>query len=245
MPVRERVLATLGARILSGHYAPGSTLPTEAQLCVEFGVSRTAIREAVKMLAAKGLLISRQRAGTRVQSPSLWNRLDVDVLGWMATIPPDPEFMRGLVEARQAFEPAAARLAAIRASAADLAEIEAAYHAMVAAPLADLDACIKADVRFHISILAASHNPVFAGLGQLIGQALANSFQLTTSITRSYVATLSAHGDVLEAIRLRQPDIAGERMRALIEIASTDMMRHLEMLKRENDRERHAAAATL
>lgn len=239
-PVRERILALLGTRILAGDYAPGATLPTEAQLCVEFGVSRTAIREAIKMLAAKGLVVSRQRAGTRVQDPSDWNRLDADVLGWMAAMPPDPDFMGGLIEARQAFEPAAARLAAMRASAADLAEIEAAYHAMTAAPIEDLDACTEADVRFHLSILKASHNPVFTGLGRLIGQALANSFQMTTSISRSYVATLSAHGDVLEAIRLRQPDIACERMRALIDIASTDMMRHLEMLRREAD-----GAATL
>jgi len=228
--VRERVLTIMGRRILSGQYAPGSTLPTELQLCVEFGVSRTAMREAVKMLAAKGLVVSRQRAGTRVQDASTWNRLDPDVLEWMSAGEPDPEFMRGLLEARLAIEPAAARLAAMRASSADLAQIEAAYHAMCRAPLSDLAACAEADVRFHLSILTASHNPVFAGLGSLIGQALANSFKLTTSISQSYMATLSAHGDVLEAIRLRQPEIASERMRALIDIASNDFVRHINTL---------------
>ena len=229
--VRERVLATLGQRILSSHYPPGSTLPTEAQLCAEFGVSRTAMREAIKMLAAKGLVVSRQRAGTRIQETANWNRLDQDVLAWMSAAEPDPEFVAGLIEVRQALEPAAARLAAMRATSADLARIELAYQAMCVAPLDDLAACAEADVGFHVRILHASHNPVFAALGNLIGQALSNSFRLTTSVSRSYIATLAAHGDVLEAIRLRQPDVASERMRALIDIASADLMRHVELLR--------------
>ena len=228
--VRERVMDTLGRRILSGHYEPGSTLPTEAQLCQEFGVSRTAMREALKMLSAKGLVMSRQRAGTRVQDPDTWNRLDPDVLAWMGASAPDPEFMRGLLEARLAIEPAAARLAAMRATSADLARIAATYDAMCAAPLSDLVACAEADLQFHLSILAASHNPVFSGLGSLIGQALTNSFKLTTSVSQSYMVTLSAHGDVLEAIRLRQPEIASERMRALIDIASSDFVRYINTL---------------
>lgn len=228
--VRVRVLAVLGQRIVSGHYKVGSNLPTEAQLCDEFGVSRTAMREAIKMLSAKGLVESRQRAGTRILPASNWNRLDPDVLDWSAS-DPDPEFMQALVEARLVIEPAAARMAASRATSADLAAIEAGYVAMKAAPLRDLEACADADVRFHLAILHASHNPVFMGLGNLIRNALANSFQLTTSVSQSYVTTLDAHGDVLEAIRLRQPDIANDRMRSLIEIASSDLYRHLRTLQ--------------
>ena len=97
---------------------------------------------------------------------------------------------------------------------------------MCAAPTGDLAACAEADLAYHTSILRASHNPVFAGLVSLIGQALKNSFRLTTSVTKNYVAALAAHGDVVEAIRLRQPDIASERMRALIDIASSDPLRH-------------------
>lgn len=231
-PVRERVLATLGRRILSSHYPPGSTLPTEAQLCAEFGVSRTAMREAIKMLAAKGLVVSRQRAGTRVQDADNWNRLDTDVLNWMSDVEPDPAFVAGLIEVRQALEPAAAHYAAMRATSRDLALIEEAYEAMRAAPLEDFAACAEADLGFHVRILRASHNPVFASLGNLIGQALTNSFRLTTSASQSYVAALAAHGDVLEAIRLRQPDVASARMRALIDIASTDLVRHTELMRR-------------
>lgn len=229
--VRVRVLATLGQRVVSGHYPVGSNLPTEAQLCEEFGVSRTAMREAIKMLSAKGLVESRQRAGTRILPAANWNRLDPDVLDWSASAP-DPDFMQALIEARLVIEPAAARMAASRATSADLAEIEAGFIAMKAAPLSDLEACADADVRFHLAILHASHNPVFTGLGNLIRNALSNAFQLTTSISQSYVATLDAHGDVLEAIRLRQPEIAHERMRSLIDIASSDFFRHLQELKR-------------
>jgi GntR family galactonate operon transcriptional repressor len=221
--VRERVLDELGRRVIAGHYPQQIALPTELQLCAEFGVSRTVMREATKMLTAKGLVVSRKKAGTIVQESSSWNRLDPDVLSWMDTVTPDPEFVRGLIEARLAIEPAAAELAAQRASASDLAKIEAGYLAMRAADLSDLAACAQADVSFHVGILHASHNPVFAGLASLIGQALANSFRLTTSVSRNYSETLDAHGEVLEAIRMRQPELARSRMRSLIDIASNDL----------------------
>lgn len=224
--VREHVLDTLGKRILAGEYPQGTTLPTESQLCTEFAVSRTAIREAVKMLAAKGLVVSRQRAGTRVQDVDLWNRLDADVLGWMNAGAFDADFARGLLEARHAIEPAAASWAATRATARDLAAIEIAYEAMCAADVGDLAACAEADLAFHSAILRASHNPVFTALISLIGQALASSFRATTSVSKSYVESLGVHGDVLEAIRFRQPDLASERMHALIEFAAQDMRLH-------------------
>lgn len=233
-PVGERVLGELGRRILSGRYQQGVALPTELQLCAEFGVSRTVMREATKMLAAKGLVIARKRAGTLVQESDNWHRLDPDVLSWMDAAPPDPEFIRGLIEARLAIEPAAAMLAAQRATAADLARIETGYLSMCAADLSDLSACASADVEFHVSILKASHNPVFAGLASLIGQALANSFRLTTSVSKNYSNTLHAHGDVLEAIRLREPELARSRMRALIDIASTDLVKATASVRRRN-----------
>jgi DNA-binding FadR family transcriptional regulator len=230
--VREHVLDTLGRRILAGDYPQGTTLPTESQLCTEFGVSRTSVREAVKMLAAKGLVVSRQRAGTRVQEAESWNRLDPDVLGWMNASAFDLDFAQGLLEARHAIEPAAARWAAMRATARDLAAIEIAYEAMRSAEATDLPASAEADLAFHSAILRASHNPVFAALIGLIGHALTNSFRVTTSVSRSHVQSLDVHGDVFEAIRLRQPDLASERMHALIEFAAKDMRLHAEELAR-------------
>ena len=162
--VDRDVLDTLGRRIIAGALPQGTTLPTESQLCTEFGVSRTAVREAVKMLAAKGLVVSRQRAGTRVHEIDLWNRLDPDVLGWMSAGAFDADFSRGLLEARHAIEPAAARWAAMRATARDVAAIEIAYEAMQTAEVSDLAACAEADLAFHSAILRASHNPVFTAL---------------------------------------------------------------------------------
>lgn len=231
--VREHVLDTLGKRILAGHYPQATTLPTESQLCEEFGVSRTAIREAVKMLAAKGLVVSRQRAGTRVQEVDLWNRLDPDVLGWMSAGTFDADFARGLLEARHAIEPAAAQWAAMRATARDLAEIEVAYEAMREADIGDLAACAEADLAFHSAILRASHNPVFIALIAVIGKALASSFRATTSVSKSYLKSLDVHGDVLEAIRLRRPELASERMHSLIEFAAKDMRVHARRIVRK------------
>jgi DNA-binding FadR family transcriptional regulator len=223
--IRDRVTSALALRILSGHYPPGSALPTEADLGAELGVSRTALREATRTLAAKGLIETRQRAGTRVRAAEEWNRLDSDVLAWMGRIEPDLDFVRGLTEARRIIEPAAAGLAALRGTARDLAGIEAAYEAMCRADLRDLDSCAEADVRFHIGILKASRNPVLANLGNVIGAALVNAFRLTTSASVNYSRTLAAHGEVLEAIRMRRADEARARMEALLGIASEDLLR--------------------
>ena len=223
--LRDKVASRLAKQILSGAYSQGALLPTEAQLGAEFKVSRTALREAVRTLAAKGLVESRQRAGTRVLASDDWNRLDTDVLRWMGEIEPDLDFVRGLTEARQILEPAAAEMAAKRATARNLAAIEEAYDAMCAAKLTDLDACARADVAFHVAILRASRNPVLANLGNVIGAALMNAFRLTTSASVNYRKTLAAHGEVFEAIRMRQPDVARGRMQALLGIATEDLMR--------------------
>jgi DNA-binding FadR family transcriptional regulator len=223
--IRGRVTSELAMRILAGRYPQGSLLPTEAELGAEFGVSRTALREATRTLAAKGLIETRQRAGTRVRPSEYWNRLDTDILTWMGAIDPDLDFVKGLTEARQIIEPAAAALAAQRASARDVALIEDAYEAMCEADLSDLDACARADVRFHVGILRASRNPVLANLGNVIGAALLNAFRLTTSASLNYQRTLAAHGEVLEAIRMRRADEARQRMQSLLDIATEDLLR--------------------
>jgi DNA-binding FadR family transcriptional regulator len=223
--IRDRVTSKLAMRILSGHYPQGTSLPTEAELGAEFQVSRTALREATRTLAAKGLIESRQRAGTRVKASQDWNRLDSDILTWMGRIEPDLDFVKGLTEARQIIEPAAAELAALRATSRDLAIIEEAHGAMYEAVGQGLDACAEADVRFHVGILRASGNPVLANLGNVIGAALMNAFRLTTSASVNYEKTLAAHGEVLEAIRMRRSEDARARMQALLGIATEDLLR--------------------
>jgi len=124
--VRDRATLELATRIVSGHYRPNSLLPVESRLLAELGVSRTALRESLRTLAAKGLVEARQRVGTRVRPRNEWHRLDPDVLHWMGVVGLDLDFVHGLIEFRLIVEPAAADMAARRASANDLALIETA-----------------------------------------------------------------------------------------------------------------------
>src|SRR5919109_3136745 len=126
----DQVLDRLGQAIVGGRYAAGDKLPTEDELARKLGVSRPSLREGLKALARKGLIESRTRRGTIALGRSHWDVLDRDVLRWTAAAPPDGEFLIGLVEARSIFEPAAARLAAQRATPAQILAIERAWRGM-------------------------------------------------------------------------------------------------------------------
>ncbi len=228
---RERITGTLAKRILSGEISPGERLPTEVELGQALGVSRTALREAVRTLAGKGLVEARTRSGTIVLPKANWNHLDPDLLEWREELAPDLEFIRGLTEARQVIEPGAAEFAARRATGQDLGRIAASYEAMCAADPLDIEASVQADESFHVAILQASHNPVFMNFGALIGSALRSAFRLTTAASDNYAKTLRSHGDVLEAIRLRRPEEARRQMAELLAIASHDV--HRLVLQRE------------
>jgi DNA-binding FadR family transcriptional regulator len=222
--VHREVVRRLGLGILEGTWPPGGRLPNEVDLCERFKVSRTALREAVRFLAAKGLIEARPRLGMIVRGRESWNLLDPELLAWQrewGTF--DAELVRSLLEARRVVEPAAASLAAERATAADLARIEAALLGMVRNLPGDLDACCKADLAFHREILAASHNIVFRQLAGTIGAALEATFRISTELSKSYERTLEAHREVLEAIRMRDAGTAEGRMRALIDVAQADL----------------------
>src|SRR5688572_15339627 len=112
----ERVLDRLGQAIVAGRYAAGAKLPTEDDLARKLGVSRPSLREGLKALARKGLIESRTRRGTIALGRERWDVLDSDVLRWTAASPPDRAFLLSLIELRAIMEPAAARLAASRAT---------------------------------------------------------------------------------------------------------------------------------
>jgi DNA-binding FadR family transcriptional regulator len=120
----------LGEAIVAGRYAVGASIPPEPVLCQELGVSRTVVREAVKSLIAKGLMTTGPKVGTRVLSEDHWNWFDPDVIIWQSKAGLTPEFLRDLQDLRRVVEPAAMRLAAARATAQDIAEVEAAYEGM-------------------------------------------------------------------------------------------------------------------
>lgn len=108
----HRVTQELGRAIVGGAYEPREGLPTEAELCVRFGVSRTAVREAVKMLSAKGLVSSKPRQGISVMPQDAWNIFDSDVLQWLLEGNPSLTVLKEFFQMRIAIEPEAAALAA-------------------------------------------------------------------------------------------------------------------------------------
>ena len=157
MSLHSAVASQLGHLIAQGRLEPGSILPNEAALGKDFGVSRTALREAIKVLASKGLVEVRRKTGTRINAHAQWNMLDPEVLGWMFSGYGAPAGLPDLMEVRMLVEPAAARMAAMRADAGDLKQIQDALVQMEAAT-GDLRYSVDADLRFHMAVLQAAHN---------------------------------------------------------------------------------------
>jgi GntR family transcriptional regulator, galactonate operon transcriptional repressor len=189
-------LDDIGSRIVRGDFQPGAILPNEAELGTELGISRSVVREAVKSLAAKGLLEARPRVGTRVLPSKHWNLLDLDVLSWRYAAMPRMQFFRELFELRRMIEPPAAALAAERATEDDRRTLAEAYRAMTDASPGS-QAAIEADVRFHSAILAAGHNDLLLQMSPLIGVGLLVSFRISS---RSFDIFLPLHERVLDAI---------------------------------------------
>jgi DNA-binding FadR family transcriptional regulator len=204
----------IGAKILRGDFAPGALLPNEAEWCNVYGVSRTAVREAIKMLAAKGLIVSRPKIGSRVRPRASWNLLDRDVLAWYWAASDQHRFLANVQEMREMLEPEVAALAALNHTAPQLAEIDAAYHGMVEADtVADWNVN---DVRFHLAILGAAGNELLVPLGFLIESALSNMFAFTATHNEDMRKALPLHEAILSAIKRRRPDAARKAARILL-----------------------------
>jgi GntR family transcriptional regulator, galactonate operon transcriptional repressor len=210
--LHSHVVQSLGSRIVRGDTKAGDPFPSEAELGREFGASRSVIREAVKSLAARGLLESRTRTGIRVMPPMHWNLLDIDVLAWRYEAMPRAQFFQELFEIRGMIEPQAAALAAERSSPAEVAGIAAAYAAMERSD-PSTNAAIEADLQFHRGILAASHNDLLLQMGNLIGVGLLVSYRISTD---SYRVFLASHKAVLTAIEKRRPAAAQKAMQELL-----------------------------
>jgi DNA-binding FadR family transcriptional regulator len=209
-----QVVHELGRRIVGGLCAPGDALPNEEQLCRELGISRTALRESVKVLAAKGLVESRPRIGTRVRASESWNLLDPDVLAWRCATSPGPEFLLQLNQMREIIEPASAGLAAQQRTSAQLRRIEDAYAAMDAST--DIDAWVRADLDFHIGILDATNNPLLLPLGAMIASALETLLGQSARCAGDFKIGLPDHRRVLDAIRCGEPAVASREMADLL-----------------------------
>lgn len=210
-----QVAQKLAVAIITGRVRAGEVLPNEDDLRSEISVSRTAYREAVKILTAKGLVEARPKSGTRAAPRERWNLLDPDVLSWHFEADPNEKFIRDLFELRRFVEPSAARLAAQRRTSADIARIEAAYRGMTeGAPYAE--ATIRADMAFHEAIFAAAQNAALQCLASAVIATLQWSLLLKTGDELAYVESLPDHEHVLLAIIDRDGDLASARMAGLV-----------------------------
>ena len=210
----EKVAGMIGKRIVSGQYKPGEVLPTEPKVQAEFGVSRTAVREAIRLLSAKGLTFSRPKVGTRVRPTMDWNMFDADILRWQVDENPSDEFINSLFEMREIIEPSAASLAAERAGPEELAALGAAMDGIQNEPRGS-DKQIAADVDFHFAILRASRNPMLSSVGALISSALTISFTIGWRTVMAEDAVLQ-HRTVYDSIKARDSDASFFAMRKLL-----------------------------
>ncbi len=220
--VHGHTLDLLGEAIVAGRYAPGAPMPPEATLCEELGVSRTVVREAVKSLVAKGLIVTGPKVGTRVLPSEQWNWFDPDVVQWQGKAGLTREFLRDLQELRRVVEPAAVRLAAERATAADLAEIETAYAGMKSAIEQGGD-YVSNDLRFHQGLLRACHNRMVVQMSKALGALLRTSFEISTTRPDGPASSLPLHRAVLDAVAARQPQKAERAILVLIDGARDDI----------------------
>jgi DNA-binding FadR family transcriptional regulator len=212
----------LGEAIVTGRYAVGSSLPPEPVLCDELGVSRTVIREAVKSLIAKGLLVTGPKVGTRVLPEEQWNWFDPDVVAWQSRAGLSREFLRDLQELRRLVEPAGVRLAAERATAGDIAELESAYAGMKQAIEHGGD-YVSSDLRFHQALMRASHNRMVGQMSKALGALLRTSFEISTARPDNAAQSLPMHRAVLDAVIARAPQKAERAILVLIDGAGEDI----------------------
>ena len=212
----------LGEAIVAGRYAPGASIPPEPALCAELGVSRTVVREAVKSLIAKGLITTGPKVGTRVLSEDHWNWFDPDVIVWQSKAGLTPEFLRDLQDLRRVVEPAAMRLAAIRATPQDIAEVELAYAGMRRAVDEGGD-YVTYDLRFHQGLLRASRNRMLAQMSKALGALLRTSFEISSRRKNGPLISLPMHREVLDAVIARDPDRAEKAIQQLIDSARNDI----------------------
>ncbi|WP_153394453.1 FadR/GntR family transcriptional regulator [Ornithinicoccus halotolerans] len=219
-----RLVHQLGREIVTGRLPAGGSLPTEEQLVRSFGSSRSAVREATKVLVAKGLVLSRRKVGTIVQPESAWNLLDPDVLAWRYEDEPSSLHLDHLAQMRVVIEPEAARMAARARKRSAARAIRESYHRMEET-VHDSDEFILHDLAFHRAVIEAGGNQLLVHLHAVLEVALAAARQVHTRNVRRNRRSLPAHKAVLEAILARDGDAAADLMRQVVTNAHHDIRR--------------------
>ncbi|SDI74319.1 FadR/GntR family transcriptional regulator [Alloyangia pacifica] len=225
----SEALDTLGRRIVTGEYTVGETLPVEASLMDDLGVSRTTLRESIRTLVALGLVEVRTRIGTRVLPRKHWNLLNRDVLRWMMPLDGfNVELMGSIDEAREVFEPAAAAFAAERASRSAVTSIRVAYDKMAAAAESgDVVAAIRADREFHLAILSSTGNPIIEAFDTALDAVLGQLFRVAIEMhMENFRNNLINHRNVLDAIERKDAAAARQAMLDTIWFTRRHLERH-------------------
>ena len=210
VPKASDVLANeLRERILSGEYPEGTPLPPERGLVVQTRMSRTTVREALRILEVQGLIrIKAGRAGGAfVQKPgeeSIASSLDLLIRGRQLRL-------ASVHETREAIEPSCARLAALHRTAGDLQRLDAANEAITTGD--DLADFLRANVDWHIAVATAGHNEILTGIMMALSRAIYTATNNEGFVNDEVRAiTVRAHRSVTRAIRERDADAAVRRM---------------------------------
>ena len=214
-----QIVEVMAQRILSGQIPEGATINV-TELQSDLGVSLTAVREALKVLTAKGLVDARQKRGTFVRPRSDWNLLDADMIRWHFDDDVRPELLEELHEVRGIVEPAAARLAALRSDDSDLAALDEALAGMESAD--DNLAAAAADLAFHRALLAATGNELLTKMEVIMETGLADRDRLVHTVKPSD-DPIPSHRLVVDAVRAHDPEAAELAMRELLAKAAEDL----------------------
>ena len=218
------VLDQLGTQIASGELAEGETLSIES-LEARFGVSRSVVRETIRVLESMGMLTSRRRVGLTVAARTAWNVFDPRIIRWRLEGDDREAQLASLSELRHGFEPVAAGLAARRATPSQCGVLTGAVMDMaVHARSGDQEAYLEADIRFHSTMLTASGNEMLAALAGVVAEVLTGRTHHHLMPATPNPAAIRLHGDVAQSIQSGDSAAAEQAMRDIITEATEAML---------------------
>ena len=219
--IHGTVARDLGISIVSGKFPPGTVLDNEVTASDQLNVSRTAYREAVRILSAKGLVEARPKIGTRVSPRKSWHLLDPDVLYWMFQSEPDEQLLADLFELRRIIEPEAAALAADRRTDEQVKVMEGALENMRIHTLAN-EAGRAADQLFHSTMLEAAGNAFLGSLTRGVEAAVSWTTEFKQRKSPLRRDAIPDHVQVFEAVAARNVEGARQAMTQLVDQAFSD-----------------------
>lgn len=235
MSSRSRLYGSVAHRIaceiIKGELAPGALLPREESASEVYGISRSAYREAIRTLAAKGMVLALPKVGTKVASRSAWHFLDPDILAWHFDVAPTEPFIRNLFELRKIVEPSAAALAAMRRNDLELSRLADGLSRM-ARTSPRSGAWLNAVVAFHQELLNAGRNEALASLWPAIQTTIRWSVKLQIMLPNLSLGhdPVADHARVFEKVASQNAEGTLTEMALLIEAALADTLTNMKQV---------------